>query len=386
MKKWLIRSACGLALGACALLVLQAFVCDVYRVESGSMEPVLHGPDGGRPGESVLISYGVEDPERFELVVLRRPDEPAPFVKRIVGLPGETISISGGDLLVDGKRLPVDAPRPEPLLVFDESRMPMERAFPELVRRGSRADGAWRIESAPGTTIELAYAPRLTDGHWNAAGEWVEGSELANDLGVEVEVRLLSSDAALGIELTEAGDRYRAVASRSSDGGFDVVLSQREQGGEFRVRSAVTRQVAPDAWHLVAFENCDNGLITRLDGGPMSALATEPNVALVGAPDPKLTHGLPRVTLRVTGSVWLRNPRITRDRYWVGRGTHAVDTPAQLGPDEVFVLGDHSAESFDSRQYGPVKLSALLGRPRAVVRPWAAARRLAGPRPRTETP
>lgn len=385
MRKWFIRLAWGAAIGVCAWFVFQAFVADVYRVESGSMEPVLHGPEGDRPGESVLVVYGVDDPRRFDLVVLRRPDEDEPFVKRIVGLPGETVTLSGGDLLIEGQRLPATAPRPEPLLVFDERHVPMERAFPELAKRATRLADAWRIEASAAEALEFHYAPRITDGYWSPTDEWIDGNELPNDLGVVLDVRLATPSATVTVELTEGGERYRAIVARDeADGSFRITVARDEQDGVFQEQSGVARRVPLDVWHEVGFDNCDNSLITRLDGGAMSAIDVGASRELANAPDPTLKHRLPRVTLLVTGTVLIRGLRVVRDRCWIARGRFGGDAPVTLGPDEVFVLGDHSSASFDGRDWGPVKTSTLLGRPSAVVRPWAAMRWLEPPAPWTE--
>lgn len=386
MRKWFVRLAWAAVLGVCAVFVVQAFVADVYRVESGSMEPVLHGPEGDRPGESVLVVYGVDEPRRFELVVLRRPDEDEPFVKRIVGLPGETVTLSGGDVLIDGQRLAADVPRPEPLLVFDEGHLPMERAFPELAKRATRQGDAWRIEASETAPLEFPYAPRITDGFWSPNDEWIEGTELPNDLGVELDVRLVTPNATVTLELTEGGERYRAIVSREdADETVLVTVARDEHDGVFFKRTGVGRRVSLTAWHTVGFDNCDNSLITRLDGGPLSAIDVGASRELVDARDPALKQRLPRVTLFVTGTVMLRDVRIVRDRHWIARGRFGGDAPVTLGPDEVFVLGDRSSASFDGRDWGPVKTSALLGRPSAVVRPWSAARWLPPPQSWTET-
>ena len=52
--------------------------------------------------------------------------------------------------------------------------------------------------------------------------------------------------------------------------------------------------------------------------------------------------------------------------------------PLALDLDEVFLLGDSSAESRDSRFFGPVRLSSLVGRPVAVVWPRSRWRCLTG--------
>ncbi len=70
------------------------------RVEGSSMEPTLHD------GELVVVSrlaYRWAEPERGDIVVFHFPLEPdRRFIKRIIGLPGETVVIRDGHVAVDG--------------------------------------------------------------------------------------------------------------------------------------------------------------------------------------------------------------------------------------------------------------------------------------------
>lgn len=70
------------------------------RVEGGSMEPSLHD------GEFVVINrlaYRWNDPQRGEIIVFRFPLDPdRRFIKRIIGLPGDTVSVNEGMVHVNG--------------------------------------------------------------------------------------------------------------------------------------------------------------------------------------------------------------------------------------------------------------------------------------------
>ena len=76
------------------------------RVEGSSMEPSLHD------GEFVVINrlaYRWAEPDRGEIIVFRYPLDPERrFIKRIIGLPGDEISVRQGSVYVNG--IPLDEP------------------------------------------------------------------------------------------------------------------------------------------------------------------------------------------------------------------------------------------------------------------------------------
>ena len=52
------------------------------------------------------LAYKSKDPQRFDIVIFKYPDDPSKiFIKRVIGLPGETVEIKEGKLLIDGKPL-----------------------------------------------------------------------------------------------------------------------------------------------------------------------------------------------------------------------------------------------------------------------------------------
>jgi signal peptidase I len=110
-----------IALAIALVLVFEAEVAKPFRVPSSSMEPTLHcaKPARGclaRYSDRVIalrIVYRFRDPRRGEIAVFHAPPSAATcgeagsltFIKRVIGLPGETVSERGGVILVDGKPL-----------------------------------------------------------------------------------------------------------------------------------------------------------------------------------------------------------------------------------------------------------------------------------------
>ena len=77
---------------------LRVFVFQPFLVRGDSMEPNYHSGDYLIVDQ---ISYRLRSPERGEVIVLKFPlDVSQRFIKRIVGLPGETIEVKDGKVVV----------------------------------------------------------------------------------------------------------------------------------------------------------------------------------------------------------------------------------------------------------------------------------------------
>src|SRR5690625_3910838 len=80
-----------------------AFVAQSFLVEGSSMEPSFHH------GQRLMVekvTYRFGNPKRGEVVVFKYPgDERRKFIKRIIGLPGDEITIKNGFLHINGQRI-----------------------------------------------------------------------------------------------------------------------------------------------------------------------------------------------------------------------------------------------------------------------------------------
>jgi len=99
----LIRELCETVLIAGVLFLAVNLVTARIRVEGSSMEPSLHD------GEFVVINrlaYRWANPDRGEIIVFHFPLDPQRrFIKRIIGLPGDSVSVHQGTVFVNDTTL-----------------------------------------------------------------------------------------------------------------------------------------------------------------------------------------------------------------------------------------------------------------------------------------
>jgi len=93
----------SIALGGAFFVVVYLFIMQPHQVKGNSMYPTYHDK------EYILtdkISYKLRLPERGEVIILKSPKNPdIDFIKRVVGMPGETIEITNGQVLVNKQEI-----------------------------------------------------------------------------------------------------------------------------------------------------------------------------------------------------------------------------------------------------------------------------------------
>ena len=108
-KRWLREGVIIVLVAVLAAVLLREFVVQTFYIPSGSMEPTL------QVGDRIVVnklSYELHGVDRGDIVVFSRPPlencggpQVNDLVKRVVGMPGDLVSVSGGYVYVDGRRL-----------------------------------------------------------------------------------------------------------------------------------------------------------------------------------------------------------------------------------------------------------------------------------------
>lgn len=101
--EWVVLIAVALGIA----FLIKSFLFQAFYIPSESMKPTLN------VGDRVLVnklSYDLHDVNRGDIAVFEAPPlaqsgDIKDLVKRVIGLPGETVTADGGTVVVDGRRL-----------------------------------------------------------------------------------------------------------------------------------------------------------------------------------------------------------------------------------------------------------------------------------------
>ncbi len=364
-------------------------VCPLCGYADNDLEP-LSDLDGDR----VLIdrsAYFFRAPRRWEVIAFHAPRQRRPLaVKRVVGLPGETVEIRHGDVYIDGRiaRKPLAVQLATAIPVDDadfasktlpsswKSDGPASRwniaANDEKGKRQMICDAAsdtvdWLVyrhgRRLPGPEARTETVPVEDTLTYNQnRPRRVEDVHAVSDLLLSFQLAKAVGSGKFFIRATDGREVFRVemdfenhslAVFRNDDPRKIVEHTFSFQNGMQIVASLVDRQF------LLAFDNRQVFAVPLADDGKQLLSTAEPFA--IGA------SGLQAVVedLRIFRDVYYSEP-IGRKPYGWG-GVQAV-----MGDESYFVLGDNSSISEDSRTWGPyapVLYNSLLGKPLAVIFP-----------------
>lgn len=360
-----------------------------------------------KSGDRILVHKWCYDlpcisPQPWEVIVFRDPANPLQnYIKRLVGLPGETIEIVDGDVYVNGciRRKTPAAQSVLWSVVFDQS-------YPPAPDSQSGRTPRWIVDEEPGAASgwfgldSRVFRFQPLDGRPHAIRFNAEAGReyLLDVLGYNRGSSGTSvSDLRLGAAVKR--DRSAWLEFELTRGPHVFILSI--IGERVRLRHRRTDVDPPtdatigddtlpgslSSTRFVQLEHVDYRVTARIDGREF--FSTSDDQYAPDLPALRRDSGGRTVSVRISaagGSVSLERLRIDRDvhyTYTPGRTRRAYAAhPFVLAEREYFVLGDNSADSHDSREWsdrsvnlndgyrlGTVRFDQIVGRAAFVYLP-----------------
>ena len=364
----------SLAIAFILAMVIRHYVLEVFKIPTKSMEPTLLGDPW--TGDKILVNkfaYDFGEPERWQVAVFKYPEDTTKnYIKRVVGLPGETIRIMDGDVYINGHiaRKPwaaqSDLWRLQPQSGNADSWQPLDPRYWRLTDKEFLVDSEVSPQpQAISYEREILAYPEV-----DARGRVYERIPTSD---VMLQFYLLPLKMAGAVQVELAIDTAVGIPQSVDTWLVRIPLGEAESRPQlYRAGQAVaTGQPATFAEGqptLVQVCNVDRTILVRIGGRELIHHDYEPSRNIVEWPGyASQAHVLLACK---QGRVAFTHVGVYVDVYYTDRpDTYAVRSPYTLEQGRFFMLGDNSINSNDSRKWNSVPESYLVGEAFLVLWP-----------------
>lgn len=327
-------------------------------------------------GDRILVLkclYQFIEPKRWDVIVFKNPSDPnINYIKRLVGLPNETVQIIDGDVYINGQisRKPPKVQNELWMPVYNNDFQPVRPDEPTFSKHTWRqpfenvADSKWKLGNnnltvfyldSPAEQINSLVYNTSVGNNFRAtyaydALDRYDQMPICSDLMVRFYVCPTDEQGRVGIALSKYQTNYRAWIDLK---GQMVITKYDKDEQAIELARKPIELPAVDKTALVKFANVDHQLIFQF-GNENLTYDLGRNIEDAGQIREDIE---PRVEIFGAGKLTLSHIAIFRDIHYIeepfpNRRNNAratKDNPFKLEKNQFFVLGDNSPNSEDAR-------------------------------------
>ena len=400
-----------LAVALVFAFVFRGFIVEAFKIPTGSMAPTLRGdhyevvclqcgyeydvghmqgnrqeqamgsecPSCGNQqklfadvtgGDRILVYkglYNFKDPRRWDVFVFKNPTEPhINYIKRTIGLPGETLELIDGDVFIDGKiaRKPPKVQKELWMPVYDADFVPARPAAREFKNGSWKVpfvfEKGWKYDHGGATllldskeesllTYDLKTGNDLKAAYAYNPIYYNRNGEDCSDLKVKFWVDSIDEKSLIGAKIHKYGRVYTAKVD--FENASMMLYGTDNTGAEKLYEKIDISNEYPQNPVMFEFDNADYRLTLKFGKYTLRYDIGE-SYGDIGT----YSDGKPAVELLGKGELAINHLTLDRDIHYYTRNMSQHDHVRAgegyaftLGEDEFFACGDNSPMSADSR-------------------------------------
>ena len=351
----------AIAISIAMALVLKFFVIEAYQIPTGSMQPTILGDQVAGIKDRIFADKLVtmlRDPKRWEVMIFRFPlDERRLYVKRIVGLPGETLTVQGGDIWINGEV----AAKPDSV-----NESVLKTVFPTTddgidIGRAFHSTSAEPVDifsdravfpagQATSMSLRKHVRDKYLDGYDSDWG--INGSTAAHnavpDLDLALTVALEPGAGALNLRFTTNSQNTTFVLPAEGSGDSARVELTTPDDQSPRTVSIPGERTLPVGTDVeIVARSVDRRVVLWVDGDEWLRFDD------MLAPDHPDIPTRSSIEVTVDGGATVTDMVVRRDIFYLPNTASSGSPMAQwtIPDDSYFGMGDNTQNSYDSRSW-----------------------------------
>jgi signal peptidase I len=365
----------------------------------------------GLPGDRILVHkyvYTISEPRRWDVVVFKAPHDPnTNFIKRLVGLPNESLRLLDGNVYTQAegqttwkiarKSDQVKVQRAVWQPIYDSQYIPRDGG--RLMGPGERVgrnrwstpwvakSGGWDIDGRRSYRFHGGGRGKITfdflrGGHWVLPGVYPYNqydlenfSDDIEDIRLAVSLQPDSDDWSINLSTQTrlTGETQTVTATIDADGSIRLTADDPVTGKPTELMSATAAPLPRGQATAIELWAVDQELSVWIKGVRVLRYLYDDELTLAELNNRPPPRKLPRVTLEMTGGpATLHRVKLDRDLYYASRGGRyngyarggmvrnargIIDSanvvPMKLRDNEFFCIGDNNPLSLDGRFWSP---------------------------------
>ncbi len=358
-RSWLVANIEVIFLSVIVALLIRHFCLAAFKIPTSSMEPTLIGDP--RCGDRIIVNktaFLFKKPKRWDVIVFKYPlNQKRNFIKRLIGLPGETVQIKNGDIYIDGllARKPAHIQKALLYPLYDDQlNLNFTKHWNAESEHWKKEEKQIAVESSEESWLNYTrlitneYSPKRDKLFFNRSNlaPPIGGDYNIGELFFQCEVKPMEKQGNVLLSIRE--DQNRFVCQLSSKPEESTLFWYQQESPNPHQSLKISESLPLQKWSQIRFSNLDDLVQVYLNNKLVASLDYQKEYSDAQA---KTYESNFRIGISEGHFLW-QKMLLKRDIYYIGKkDLFAGEYTWEVPPGHLFGLGDNPPNSQDSRSW-----------------------------------